>query len=702
MKMPFFQRQSGGASGPRETFTKRVARVLSGYILEFARDSHRRPEELKKSFLYRYGIEILIAVSIFGFFGAVFGPTVLYHVNNWLSVEMTIPLDESRWTVLFEDDKACKADAVECNERIRQDLLWKSPHKLADANFDNLAKKAIGKEFWIGLELTQQEVAAAYLNNSPVLELGLFNSGYQIFVNGVLAEEGSGRDDFFPVSIQLPLNLLETGRSIFVSAKIKHNLGSRIPIWFSNNMTGLMTFGASKSYVGYWLLILNFQHLVLGCFALLGASIFLFLWLSVPKKGEYFFYALYLGIFALNQILEFGPIVRATPRVSEYIANYWLVAVEGLAGCLLGAAYARTRKVYVFWILSIAAMISVAGSLNSKDNIDLYLFKDALMKYYLPAMFVIGASFCLAQWFYLKAELPKSMNKKMREQRVHRLLIFSVFLCLFAALYFHENYLLLSSASQNLDRGFQLTLLVLMGRFLFREYSDRERQFELIQRSPFHDPFGGQSGEVKGFLVSLDLIKSSTLANFAAQKKVSQSPITLWNNLVGQILAKHNGFKVADEGDGLKVFFTGENSLDMLTGVVEAIFEIRVATQNLGSKMRTAGLIPDNGNLMFRTGIVWGGINPIWKEFIGVLSAEFEDAKGTTTFKDVQRVMDLEKQINLGTSSGSSMVIKTNLDLLNSIKSHAVRTFKMSVRDVGEIDVTIVDLDPVSSEAKAA
>ena len=183
-----------------------------------------------------------------------------------------------------------------------------------------------------------------------------------------------------------------------------------------------------------------------------------------------------------------------------------------------------------------------------------------------------------------------------------------------------------------------------MGIFIFLDYRDREKSFDVLYRSPYHDPFGGDSSEVFGFLVSFDLKNSSKLIDFAAKTEIKFSPLSFWTAMAAHFLSSKNGVKISDDGDGIKIFFECSNVLEEKKQILELIFKIEEMTISLQNKMKSENNIPSDASIAFRSSISFGGIKPVWKEIVGVKTPEWEDARRGTLFRDSVRLLDHDKE----------------------------------------------------------
>ena len=678
-------------------------RFLERQLIEFARDSRRDPEEFKLPRWRRYGLEIAFGVAILAFFATTFAPTLAFQLNRWFTKSPTVAFAESRWIVLTEQgpEDACGTIASsECYGHPHNRKLWSSTRRLSDADHQAIVKPLQGRKFWVGIEISGEEARIAYAKRAGIFEMGIFNASYRIFLNGVLAGEGIGRE-YIPSMVQIPLELLRSGRPIFVAVEIDHDLESRTPAWLgSNGLSGLFDFDSADAYRGYWIFLTGFRIFAFAMLSILRSVSFGSLWLSSPKKTEYFYFGLFLFIFFLIQLMEFGPVKHATARSLRYTSDFWLRVAEGIAGGLLGIAYARVRQVYFAFVLLISGVVATLGFLRSEDHIALHNFSASLAQTYVPLMMLIGAFFCFAQAMLIAKEKPRLMSEQSRSQRTNRLITFSLLLGACSLVYFSQAQGILSTTELGIwYRPIQLTLLMLVGAFIFSDYKDRERVFDITQRSPFHDPYGGSANHVFGYLLSLDLKRSSVLLNYGAQSDSPLRATTTWNSLVGRILMGNNGFKVADDGDGLKAFFEGEPSRELLEEILACIYQASIETKRLERKLKQDGIIPETATMQFRAGLVWGGLNPIWKDFIGTKTAEWEDAKGYTTFKDVQRVMDFEKT-RAEFSDKSMLLVPSNLGKFQSV--YSVTTMKCDVKDIGQMSIEFIELPNDQAALKAA
>lgn len=683
---------------PQLSRIRRFANFCEAQVLAFARDSVRPANELTFSMVRRFWFEAVFAFAIIMFFSSTYGPAIRFQVSRWQSYSAEVELQLSRWKVLFESKGNCEERLEEsCDGNLTHGALWSSNQTLADTTFQSKVKSFRGKSFWIGLEISPQELIKAKSNGASTLGLGMFNSAYKVYLNDALVDSGSGRD-ILPVSIHLPLELFEKNHPVRIAIQIDHNLGSRMPVWFNTErMSGLFKPDSAKAMLGFWTFVIGYEPILMSASSLLFGLFFLMMWLSVPKKAEYFYFSFYLITFSMIAVVPFAPIAQGSFRPKFYEGEFWLAAIEGVLGGLIGISYSRARKVYFVFPVVIGFFVSGSIYLTVSDALEFYWYKDFLVKFFTPIMLAVGAFFCFSQKLLLGQKIAEGLNGVMLKARQKRLMMFGLLLLMTGiSIAISRD---LSGEWGFFSRTVKLVLIGMLGISLFWEYREREQQFEVIQRSPFHNPFGGVSSEVFGFLVSLDLVGSSAFANFSASNKSSVRPITIWNAHIGRVMHKNGGFKIADEGDGLKVFFNLPNTESNLEKVVETLLIAEKETKLIIEELHRTSVVPPELIMKFRSSVVWGGLNPIWKDFVGVKTPEWEDAKGATTLKDSQRIMDVEKTFSRQEWLDSVSVIDTSFEL-GKIQVKQRKRLNCHVKDVGETSLLILELSAPGAKAR--
>jgi hypothetical protein len=675
-------------------------------IIDFGKATARDPNEKENFFARTHALELVFILLGVGVFFTFFVPTLSYQAHRWFSNTPSVIIHEARWHIWPDSGPQCGFNlSLDCLGHPKNSKLWSSPHLLSDSDNEARSKKLKGKKFWLGLEITPAEAAHAFAEHAAVFEIGFINGSYRIFNNGILGAEGTGAE-YIPAFLHIPLDQLNRSEPIFIAIELDHNLNSRVPAWFgAQDANGLYTFNGANSVRGYWYFVIGYVQIGLASCASLLALIFASLWLSCRTKVEYFYFSAYLFVFFMILVLQSGPIKYGLNRDLWYPIDFWLRIAEGCAGCLLGAAFSRTKKRYFHSIIIFGIAIGTSVYLSAPHNVDINRLSFWLAKWFVPPMFTVGGVCCFVQAFYLRRERPKLINDEVLRVRIFRLFAFGLSLALLGSFYYAQASLLNSdSTALNLflHRPSQFGILLLIGFYIFLDYQHREQIFSITQRSPFHHPLGKTAEPVFGFLLALDLKGSSSIMNYTAEHGLSVRATTVWNAQIGKLMHSHGGFKVADEGDGLKVFFQGPETQALLEKIAKSACDAVGYSRELEKTFKLNSMMPDDSSLCFRSGLVWGGINPIWKDFVGVKSPEWEDAPGFTTFKDVQRIMDCEKQLSSNNRSEFTLLIlSSKIPAYCAANSRACR-LQLKIKDLGDRELSYLPLTQVQEKKEAA
>lgn len=668
-------------------------KVLKGFfeffhtkLLNFGRATARDRAQNIPFLLRIYLPEIVFLLASIGLFAIIFVPTLGEQMNAWMTVTPRLSIPAENWRAVYLEGPGQHAIFLTPDSlgHPKNKILWQSHNRLNDKDYGNRVKDMVGKKFWIGTILESATLKEASSKLASVLMLGFFNSSYQIYVDGVLAGKGTGKEDE-PSSVQIPFDLISKGHPIKIAILVNHDLNAHFPIWFDGKNQGLYTFSDSVKQREYWKLIGSYKFLLTAGWALLLAFLSFSLWLSVPKKTEYFYYGLYLFIFFLIEIFLFGAIRASMDRAVMHPIKYFLRIGEGCVAALLGASFARVQKTVTASIFLISLTVGLLGYIGSKSTLSLNLIDHANAQFYVPTMFLIGALLCFGQAMLIWREQPQFTNLKAVKLRTRRLTVFGVILIALGTIYLMQanNFKLIQSV-ESFFRPVQLIILLAMGFFIFFDYREREFIFSQTRTSPYHDVHFSASPPVKGIILAIDLKKSSILMNYAAEHNLKMKPVTRWNNFIGNFLNQNGGYKISDEGDGFKILFERSNTPPSFERILHLLVEIAHITSGLEEKFKAEGLIPKDFKFRFRSALLWGSIQPIWKDFGGFKSPEWEDATGCTTFKDIQRLIDTEKNLDFK-NADSSVVLTSNFEVKSQDFNLAVK--EVNVKDVGTIRI---------------
>ncbi len=598
--------------------------------------------------------------------------------NNYYDISPEVPTPRARWKVLFPSQISSE-NQIHRNPIGAPAELWSNSSTLADSNHFSQVRMAANRIFWTGIDLNTQERSIAGKANATQFVVGHLNASFRLFVNGHLRFSGDGRD-YLPIMISLaPLDLENETK---VEIEVTQNLDSARPIVVDSPVTnGLFTVEKVRSLRDRWIFLLVMRPLAFGLAALLSCIAFTSLWLSVRDRNEYFLFGMYtLCLFAI-QMTYLGAVKHGLHRAVAYQLDTALFIIEGTLAAMIGLSYARVRVLAYVVVLFIASIFTVVVLRSAQSGSDYLFLGQFIAKYFVPSCFLLGSIACISQASFGRAYKFSGMPKQKLERRIGRLQAFAYLNGFLGLVYvFSAQNIVTVDAFAVWHRPVQYLIVTLMGFFLFRDY----REFDVFQQkvatSKFHDPLAIEQKIVTGYLLALDLKKSSALYDLSAQLALPKKIPTQWCELATEIVELKGGAKLSSAGDSLIAFFEGDGEEELASAVSSLL-----AIQRLSGEFSQYST-----NVFFRGGITKASIRPIYKKVSRKLYEDYEDGPGETCFKNLMRIMDTEK--DLGAEQQSILVVEKSISPIVAKFAALTKKKKLLVRDVGEKELHYFDL----------
>jgi hypothetical protein len=373
--------------------------------------------------------------------------------------------------------------------------------------------------------------------------------------------------------------------------------------------------------------------------------------------------------------MTWGGIWLGQDRTITYHLDLWLRLLEGMFGAFVGLAYARVRTRVFVALFALTALQFALAQAAIHDSGALLVWGQIIAQWHVPLCFALGGLACLAKACLGAESGYFTMPRNKVPLRMARLMYFSFFLFLIAAVYADQAAGILKSSFLTVwYRPIQNLLLTTLGIFLMRDYLDFYRRQRVTHQSRFHDLLAKEQGIFHGFLVSIDLKRSSALYDLSASLGMSVKIPTIWCSEAAELVERSGGAILStDGGDALYAFFYGGQAFAQAAAAVVALeAKSREMTETL----------PQPLPMKFRASIVYGGIKPIYRDILGKKREDYEDAPGETTFKDAARIRDEEKKVAM--AQDSVLVIERKfLEGATCPELELALTASVPVRDVG-------------------
>lgn len=632
---------------------------------------------------------ILILAALLSTATVGFWDPISSYLSETFSAKPTLSTPSPRWFVAFSQVSNCSKLSY-CKAAGEISSIWKSSLRLSDKNHFAEVRKPENRIFWVGLNLLEPDLKAARETGANVLVVGYLNAAFRLFVNGELRSEGDGRD-YLPISVILSPGDLDNSKGIFVTLEVTQTLGSARPIVVdAPYVNGLFTQTDFRNLRDFYIYELIIRPLALGLAAILSALAFLSLWLSVRDRNEYFLFAIYtLCLFAV-QIMSWGSIKHTMDRGAWYQLDMTLRVLEGLSAALVGISYARLRVGAYLWIFFYGAMVTLLMHRSSSIGSDFLYLSQYIGIYFVPSCFALGALACITQASFGKRQGFSRMSNRKQKLRVERLVSFATLNAALAFAYFiGAQKIVTIAASAFWYRPVQYLLVALTGFFLFRDFREFDFTQQKVASSKFHDPLAKEQQVIRGYLLAMDLKKSSRLYDLSARLGLATKIPTLWCESATEIVEGLGGSKISSAGDSLIAFFEGED-LQVFENTLDALKKISA----IGHEYQQYG-----GIACFRAGVINAGIRPIYKKVFRKMYEDFEDGPGEASFKNLMRILDTEKLHGFGEKSVLVLESITALEIASHLP--LLKREKLLVRDVGTKELFYLDLDVASqNEAK--
>lgn len=547
--------------------------------------------------------KLLLMGAILGTVLGLLVPFLSEEVGRWEHGQPTLTFPLSRWKSVYEEQDQVLACAgqnstqtsmdIRCLAHPQNQTLWHSETTRADSGHFSRVKESKNGTYWLGLELTKEEIQKAKSFEAYQFILNRIPGFYKVWVQGELIKSSQGTSTSVPVIIDLPPAKFSAS-SVKIVLEFVYETGQPFPdLFFGTANEGLATSRQVRDVVSrvvFWqstgpslFFALNF---------VIGILFFLF-WLWSPKKQEY----AYLGIFALSGALvhmfSIGLVVDKLSYTFHSHTHASLKFFHGAFAFFLGLAFARTRRGLFRW--GIPAILGLPWTVG-------WLLPNSLMIFLGSLGPALGAAICWIQASWLSQERK---NLSIIPVRLRRLVFFGMGLSALAISYGIWGH-------EEITRHvFEFIISLFLCGIMVKEYREAERLSRTAPISEYHR-LSVLPTSLKGIVATI-VVRGSESLQLHSEKRGDPTKLL-------QICASHfttavmasGGVLMKVQGDRISAFFANGDSMDMACRALHRfVSEIPV----LENSFLDQGLLSTHIGLGFHASFIYGTIQPVWEEF---------------------------------------------------------------------------------------
>jgi hypothetical protein len=594
-------------------------------------------------------------------------PAFFQDYAEWNNFPPAVALPSQAWRVLLAKTPVpCALDASEspgCPANAENPALWKSPLARSDADHWPRVRAMRNREYWIGAELSPEQLATAYRERSNYLLLGLIRADYRIWVDGHFVN-GGDLGNTQQISFSLPMDRLREKTPLRVAIQVRPLSSHQFPDLMTGSFTspGLYSSARVNSYLSLLEFIGRTRPFSLFVAHFIIAALFFMFWATATTKQEYFYMAIYALLIAFYHLRTTEMIwSKIDPEKGQLIYNI-LYYLEGCFAFFLGLSFARARRALFRWGFT-AALAFPLASLAFKPALWSAPFATSFTNWFLPVGCAGGAATCLGQALQLHFQ---GMQGSRHGIRLRRLLYFAAGLCAVGAI--HYSQFTGSSGTMRYVFAYSLAhvgLVFLLALIVLAEYRERERLLERVPVSEYHRR-ATLPESISGAMLVADLKDSEVLYRLRAEHGETENPVRIWRFHFQLMIAKYGGIAIQKKGDEIIGFFDADKCENPALAAVAAVEEITRASPLVESELRARQMLPeDSKGLHFRASIATGAIRPIWDNVGGERDAGWEEAGTTSVFVESARLLEMERKVR---RPGDTVLILKN-DLAETVLS---------------------------------
>lgn len=544
-----------------------------------------------------------------------------------------------------------------------------------------------GQTYWVGVQVKPEQLRLAKAQGANQLMSGYIYGTYEAYIDERLVKSGGTGELRRPVVIELTDEMINRPDGFRFSLRIRHDMNEPYPDTL--HFMGL----ATKEQIELHRRWMDFYFNTLPSMAMgtnLALGLFFFaLWICGTRKQE-------LAAFAAFGILH-GVIQAANvPLLFELIGiqswhrlNFVTSFYESLFVWWLSLSLGRIRS---RWVLAIGSVLLISPWVifwTNLSSMQIYQVSLQFWKFGTNTAYFVGAFICLSQARLVAVQHRRELIDSAREMKL-LLASLSFFVMGCVSLWGYFNYF---------DPRFANALF--LGALAAAVVHDYRRQELFVRRAPlskYHQRVDLPES-VSAVLGTVDLKRSEGLYRFGAERGLGGRLVAEIINRFYQEIVDRGGEVIQTEGDSITFFFDQELGKGALKAALDSIQALNLSLRTHLNEAVMRDLPGFPTDLRLRAAVDVGAIRPVWQRFEGRDVPAWEQARDSTVFLDLARLMEAESKLGL---QDSSIVCRQRLlvadevplkeDPLDSILKDVRTDITVEIKHGRKMDLALIPL----------
>ncbi|HAZ12563.1 MAG: hypothetical protein A2X86_11810 [Bdellovibrionales bacterium GWA2_49_15] len=587
--------------------------------------------------------------------------SLFLNIVQWTDFAAEVSLPRSQWTVLYEQTPGpCGADASltpDCLGNPSNPSLWASLITRADQQAHKARVFAReGKEYWVGVSLTPEQMRNAFNAQANFLVLGEIVGSYRIWVNGKQLMTGE-RHDTEPIALQIPLTWFAENQPVRLAMWIVRttDMNDAPDLLEDAQRLGLTTKAGTTNWKRYYNFWFNSRPLVFLALNFLLGWLFFAIWSVAPEKTEYFYIAVLAMTFALFQMRYVELYYMTMNRQFVNSLGLSMAILYAFAGMLAGLSFARFRPLILKWAFWLCIGLCLSQPFLV-STIRMPIHAHYWMGSIADVTTFLGALACYLQAFYLYQNPEDRLRLRLR---LRRLLMFGTGLLFMIVL----NQVSFAGGAPTflkmfLGKSGPFFLLLSLGLIALSEYRSQTALAKGMPISKFHRLIP-LPDFVRGAILNVDLKGSEKISRQGAKLGKAGDLLETCLSHMWMAVSQNGGIVLQTEGDALRAIFPAGELEAPVEAAFRAVDTMRRNLMELEQRFVAQGMadmVPKSG-IHFRGAIVLGEIRPIWQSYGGARLASWAETGHSNVLIEVSRLLEMEREVAPGDGKSSSIVI---------------------------------------------
>lgn len=571
--------------------------------------------------IFAIGLPAVVSIAIFAF-GIT--PSFWQESRSVQSQDFSYRLRGEDWIVLFGDS---------------YEQLWEKKQPRDLSTHGQVLDQRHGEFYWIGIHIQPEWLRQAKAEGADQLMSGYIYGTYEAYIDDRLVKTGGAGETRRPVVIELTDEMLNRPQGFRYSLRIRHDLNEPYPDTL--HFIGL----ATKAQIELHRRWSDFYFNTLPSVAMgsnLAFGLFFFaLWICGIRKQELAAFAAFGVLHAVIQATNVPLLFELIGMHNWHRLNFVTATYETLFVWWLALSLARVRSRSV---LVIGAGLLLAPwwiFFSDLSSMQIYMHSLGLWKFGTNTAYFIGAFICLSQARLVAVQHRRELVDPAREIKL-LLASLSFFAMGCATLW---GYFIYFDA-----RIFNALFLGVLAAAVVHDYRRQELFVRRAPLSKYHQR-ADLPESVPAVLGTVDLKRSEGLYRFGAERGLGGRLVAEIISRFYKEIAERGGEVIQTEGDSITFFFDQSENHHALSS---ALNSIQALNEDLKRHLKQAQEREEPGfpmDLRLRAAVDVGAIRPVWQRFEGRDVPAWEQARNSTVFLDLARLMEAEGKLGNPESS---------------------------------------------------